>query len=60
MNQPEIFESETVTYALRVLDKLLADNVSRQLYAKEIKLLFDLIGYTSPPPVIIKTGERAK
>lgn len=53
-----IRESESVKIALKVLDKLLADNMTRQLYAKEIRMLFDLIGVQTLPPVIINAPKK--
>lgn len=53
----EIIESETVKIALSVLDKLLADPVSKSLYAKEIRMLFDLISIQKQPPILVSPQE---
>lgn len=47
-------EEEIIEQSLKLLNVLMADSFSQRMYAKEIKMLFELVSYQSSPPVIVR------
>ncbi len=55
MSKDKLESSATVEDALSVIDRLLRLPMGDQLYAKEIKRLFDLISVQQYPPIVVKS-----
>lgn len=54
VEQAIVREDETIKVALMVIDRLLALPAGEQLYAREIKMLFELITLQVNPPITLK------